>query len=89
MASKPHFAALSDLADDGAVRVVSVHTRDAARRRAAAETLHARPVDGVDAIAEDPEVDAVLLLTPPNARQEIVGTLAAAGKPVLRASSSS
>lgn len=83
MASKPHFGALRDLTRDGAVRVLSVHTRDAARRQSAAEALGARPAESVQAIAADSEVDGVLLLTPPNARMEIVETLAAAGKPVL------
>lgn len=83
MASKPHFAALADLARDGSVRIVSVFTRDAARRQAAADSLRARAADSVDGIASDPEVDAVLLLTPPNARMDIVRTLAAGGKPVL------
>lgn len=83
MGSKPHFAALTDLTRDGAVRVVSVHTRDAARREEAAATLDARPAESVEDIAADPEVDCVLLLTPPNARMEIVRTLAAGGKPIL------
>lgn len=83
MASKPHFSALDDLAREGLVRVVSVHARSSARRHAAADQLHARPAEKVGDIAGDPEVDAVLVLTPPNARTEIIRTLAAAGKPVL------
>lgn len=83
MASTPHFAALGDLSDAGAVHVVSVHTRDPGRRREAAERLSAHEADDVDAIASDPKVGFVLLLTPPNARMEIVRKLAAAGKPVL------
>ena len=37
----------------------------------------------VDEIAADPGVDFAILTTPPNARAEIVGKLAAAGKPIL------
>lgn len=44
--------------------------------------LNARAASGVDEIAAS-DVDFVILTTPPNARSEIVETLAAAGKPVL------
>jgi predicted dehydrogenase len=37
----------------------------------------------VDAIAADPDIDFVLLTTPPDAREEFVATLAEAGKPIL------
>ncbi len=43
----------------------------------------ARPYDSVQAIADDAEVDFVLLTTPPNARLDLVEVLAAAGKPIL------
>lgn len=39
--------------------------------------------DSVDAIARDPDIDFVLVCTPPNARAEIVSVLAGAGKPIL------
>lgn len=83
MAAKPHFAALAELRRVGELDVVSVFTRDAERRRAAARALDAAPAGSIAAIAADPSVDAVLLLTPPDARAEIVGTLAAAGKALL------
>lgn len=44
--------------------------------------LNARAASGVDEIAAS-DVDFVILTTPPNARAEIVETLAAAGKPIL------
>lgn len=44
--------------------------------------LNARAASGVDEIAAS-DVDFVILTTPPNARSEIVETLAAAGKPIL------
>lgn len=37
----------------------------------------------IEEIAADPEIDFVILTTPPNARAEIVATLAASGKPIL------
>lgn len=39
--------------------------------------------ESIQAIADDPTVDFVILTTPPNARREIVEVLAAAGKPIL------
>ena len=39
--------------------------------------------DSVQAIANDPDIDFVIVTTPPNARQEIVDVLSAAGKPIL------
>ncbi len=62
------------------------------RQRSAAKFLakhrqsvgsQARPYGSVREIADDPEVDFVLLTTPPDARLEIVETLAAAGKHIL------
>ncbi len=38
---------------------------------------------GVQEIADNPEVDFAIVITPPNARRQIVETLAAAGKPIL------
>lgn len=37
----------------------------------------------VQQIADDPDIDFAILITPPNARADIVKTLAAAGKPIL------
>ncbi|MEO0943594.1 MAG: Gfo/Idh/MocA family oxidoreductase [Pseudomonadota bacterium] len=42
-----------------------------------------RIATSVDAIARDPEIDFVILATPPNARREIVETLAKAQVPIL------
>lgn len=43
----------------------------------------ARPYESIEEIADDPEIDFVLLTTPPNARLPLVETLAAAGKHIL------
>ena len=45
--------------------------------------LGAREATSIGEIAADPQIDFVILATPPNARAEIVALLAAAGKPVL------
>ena len=49
------------------------------------ETKQSKPFiyQNVDEIAEDPTIDFVLLTTPPDARKDLVSTLARAGKPIL------
>lgn len=39
--------------------------------------------DSLEAVADDPEVDFAIVLTPPNARLEIIKVLATAGKHIL------
>ena len=45
--------------------------------------LGAHSADSIEAIANDREVDFVILATPPNARMDIIDLLIQAGKPVL------
>ena len=81
MAVTPHAKSLVDLADR--VDVAWAYSPTAARREAFAARF-AFPVTGdIAAIADDRSIDAVLVLTPPNAHREVVGTLAAAGKHIL------
>ncbi len=86
MVSHTYAAALADL--EGEVRLTGVFARDPAAR-AAWGARHAtlpgagRGYDSLDAIADDPEVDFVILTTPPNARAEIVARMAQAGKHIL------
>lgn len=86
MVAGTHVAALR--ASDE-VRLVAVHARDAAKARAFAAGIAAdgAPVPRVhgtlDALAGDPDIDFVILCTPPNARTEIVDRLVGAGKPIL------
>lgn len=86
MVSATYAEALAGLA--GQVRLTGVHARRA-EARAAFAARHpglqgaGRGYAGVAEIAADPEVDFVILATPPNARAEIVAALVAAGKPVL------
>lgn len=81
MAAKPHAQALDALRD-------SIEVRGVWRRNSAA--LHAfctehdfPPAASYEAMLDDPEIDAILILTPPNARAELVAAAAAAGKHVL------
>ncbi|MDG4646841.1 Gfo/Idh/MocA family oxidoreductase [Roseibacterium sp. SDUM158017] len=71
------------------VRLVGVLARSADRAARFAQDASATlgaPVDvfpDLDAVAADPRVDAVVIVTPPDARLELVRPLARAGKPVL------
>ncbi|HET6468357.1 MAG TPA: Gfo/Idh/MocA family oxidoreductase [Geminicoccaceae bacterium] len=81
MAVTPHAKSLVDLTDR--VEVRAAVSRSEARRKAFAERFPFPTTGDLDAVLSDPRVEAVLLLTPPNARVEIVERLAAAGKHVL------
>lgn len=80
MASKPHALALKAI--DG-VEVRGVFRRDAQKRAAFAADYGFPAIGSYEALLADPGVDAVLILTPPNAREEIVAAAAKAGKHVL------
>lgn len=86
MVSATYAAALADLA--GQVRLTGVYARDAGARAEWGARYPDLPgarrgYDSLDAIAADPAVDFVILTTPPNARAEIVATMAQAGKHIL------
>ena len=81
MASKPHLAALRQL--EGIVEVAGVTTRNSTHRDAVADRVGWPVIENVDAICARDDIDAALLITPPNARREIVGKLSAAGKAIL------
>lgn len=81
MAATPHALALNALGDTVAVRGVCARSLE---RRDAFALQHGFPAaQSVDALAADPSVDAALVLTPPNARLDIVERFAAAGKHIL------
>lgn len=81
MASLPHGKSLVDLSD--LIEVHGVYSPSADRRRQFAETFGFPAIDSVEAIAGNDQIDLVLLLTPPNARRQIVEVLAARGKHIL------
>ncbi|MGZ2259520.1 Gfo/Idh/MocA family protein [Roseobacter sp. A03A-229] len=86
MVADTHLAAIRDA--EG-IDLAGVMGRDPARAQAFAERAsaalgYAVPVrTSVVEIADDPAVDFVVIATPPDARQELVETLSAAGKPIL------
>jgi predicted dehydrogenase len=87
MVAETHMRAIADIGPD--LVLTGVCSRDPANAAAFAEKmspiLGAPPqvYDTVAEIAADDRVDFVILCTPPNARLEIVKTLAQAGKPIL------
>jgi UDP-N-acetyl-2-amino-2-deoxyglucuronate dehydrogenase len=81
MAAKPHALALDALRETIAVR--GVWRRDRAALEAFCEQYDFPPAESYEALLADPEVDAVLILTPPNAREALVEAAAKAGKHVL------
>ena len=81
MAVTPHAKSLIDLRDR--VEVAAAYSPTTARREAFAARFGLPVADNLDAIVDDPSIDYAVLLTPPNARAELVGRLAAAGKHIL------
>ena len=81
MAVTPHAKSLLDLRDR--VEVACAFSRSEARRRAFAERFDF-PVSGdLDRSLDDPSIDAVMILTPPNCHLELVERFAGAGKHIL------
>ena len=84
MVSGTYAAALRDLADQITVTGVLATSADSGAKFVARHPgLTSHVYADVEAIAADPAVDFVILTTPPNAREDAVMTLAAAGKPIL------
>lgn len=81
MGAKPHALALQSLATD--IAVLGVYRRDAAQRAAFCEAYGFPEAESLEVLLADPRLDALLVLTPPNAREEIVRAAAKAGKAVL------
>jgi len=67
----------------GALSLRGVLGRDPERSAAFADQHNVKRYLSVDEIAQDEDVDFVLLATPPDARLEIVRALVARGKPIL------
>jgi predicted dehydrogenase len=81
MAVTPHAKSLIDLHDRA--EVVYAFSPSEGRRRAFAERFPFPLADDLDAVLSDRNVDAVLILTPPNTHLDIVRRAAEAGKHVL------
>lgn len=81
MAAKPHALALLDLADRIDVR--GAYARSENSRQNFVQDYGFTVVSELKALTGDPSIDAVLLVTPPNARMELVSMFAGAGKHIL------
>jgi predicted dehydrogenase len=81
MVAATHGRALTDLKDRVSVR--GVFSPNAERRTAFATQFSWPTADSFEAILDDPTVDAVLVLTPPDTRAELVTAAARRGKHVL------
>lgn len=81
MGAKPHALALQSLA--ASIEVIGVYRRNRAELEQFCATYDFPTADSYEALLADPRVDAVLVLTTPNAREAIVAASAKAGKHVL------
>ena len=81
MASLPHGKSLQALADQVDVR--AVFSPSAERRTSFAKRFSMPSVDRIEDVIDDPLIDTVLLLTPPNARRDLVEEIAAKKKNIL------
>lgn len=81
MAVKPHMKSLQDLADTVDMR--GVYTRNKERRDAFCAEAGFPSIDSFEDLINDPKLDAIILMTPANARVEMVEAAAKAGKHIL------
>jgi predicted dehydrogenase len=81
MAALPHAKSLQALSHR--VNVLGVFSPSAERRESFAKRFSMPAVDHVEAILDNPDITAVLLLTPPNHRKALVEALCARGKHIL------
>ncbi|HEV7435693.1 MAG TPA: Gfo/Idh/MocA family oxidoreductase [Pseudorhizobium sp.] len=81
MASGPHAQSFLDLSPR--VQVAAAYSPTQARRKAFAERWRLPVSTEINGIFDDPTIDAVLILTPPNSHLELVQRAAAAGKHIL------
>jgi len=81
MAVTPHAKSLLGLRDR--VEVACAYSPTPARRGAFAAKFGLPVTGDLDAVLNDPSIDYAVLLTPPNARADLVRRLAAAGKHIL------
>ncbi len=81
MASAPHALSLLDLEDK--IDIAGAFSPTETRRTAFVQRFGLPVVDSADAIFDDPSIDYVIILTPPNSHLELVKRAAKAGKHVL------
>lgn len=81
MAAKPHALALKDL--EHLIDVRGVYARSSEARKLFCETHGFPDAANITELANDPTVDALLLITPPNARSELISLFANQSKHIL------
>lgn len=81
MGAKPHALALQSLA--GSIAVRGVFRRNRGELETFCQAYGFPAADSYEAMLADPGVDAILILTTPNAREDLVAAAARAGKHVL------
>lgn len=77
----PHAKSLQDLAN--IIEVRGVYARNQTNREAFADKYGFPVADSYEALLADENLDAIILLTPPNARKELVEQAANAGKHIF------
>ena len=81
MAAKPHALALNELKDD--INVVGVFSRNKEKRENFSKNYNFNSFQDIDSIYDNPEVDMVDIITPPNQRLELVEQFSKHGKHIL------
>ena len=81
MAAAPHARALQALSEKA--KVIGVYSRTAGRRERFASEFGFPAIASVESLAQDPSVDAAIIITPPNARADLVKLFAENGKHIL------
>ena len=83
--AQAHAAAMRFLSEDGLVRAVAAADPDAAGLARFADIVGGleRTYDDAARLVDDPDVDAVVVVTPTRFHREHVGLVAAAGKPLF------
>ncbi|WOI56980.1 Gfo/Idh/MocA family oxidoreductase [Palleronia sp. LCG004] len=81
MVADVNWRALRDL--DDLVSIVGVHNRSSERLKKFCSERSLEPFEDLDDLLGHPDVDVILVLTPPNARREIVRKATEEGKHIL------
>ncbi|MCZ8187478.1 MAG: Gfo/Idh/MocA family oxidoreductase [Beijerinckiaceae bacterium] len=81
MAVAPHARSLQDLADE--IELVHAFSPSETRRAGFSQAFGFPTCGRIEDIIEDPGLDAVMVLTPPNTHLELVERIAATGKAIL------
>ncbi|TKT74645.1 Gfo/Idh/MocA family oxidoreductase [Aquamicrobium sp. LC103] len=81
MASTPHAKSLADLSDQ--VEVAAAYSPSEDRCKAFSERWGVPAAVNLDAVFDDPSIDAVMVLTPPSSHLELVARAATAKKHIL------